>query len=88
MAIIVMLAGVMAILNLPIAQYPKIAPPEVSISSNYPGASAETVENAVTQVVERQMKGIDGLMYITSTSSSNGQSSITLTFESGMLSEP
>ena len=83
MAIIVMLAGVMAILNLPIAQYPKIAPPEVSISSNYPGASAETVENAVTQVVERQMKGIDGLMYITSTSSSNGQSSITLTFESG-----
>ena len=82
-AILIMLVGVLAINNLPIEQYPKIAPPQVTVRAVYPGADAETVENSVTQVIEQQMKGIDGLMYMTSSSSATGSASVTLTFENG-----
>ncbi|MEC5159570.1 MULTISPECIES: efflux RND transporter permease subunit [unclassified Janthinobacterium] len=82
-AIVIMLAGVIAILGLPIAQYPSIAPPSISISGSYPGASAKTVEDAVTQVIEQKMKGIDGLSYMSSSSDSTGGISLTLTFKSG-----
>ena len=80
-AILIMLVGVLAINNLPIEQYPKIAPPQVTVRAVYPGADAETVENSVTQVIEQQMKGIDGLMYMTSSSSATDSASVTLTFE-------
>ncbi|MHA6718730.1 efflux RND transporter permease subunit [Sphingomonas sp. RS6] len=82
-AIIVMLMGAGAIYSLPIAQYPDIAPPQVNISASYPGASAETVQNNVTQVIEQQLTGIDGLLYFSSTSSSRGQVTISATFEKG-----
>jgi multidrug efflux pump len=82
-AIVIMLAGVLAIEGLPIAQYPPIAPPAVSISANYPGASAKTVEDSVTQVIEQKMKGIDHLTYMSSTSDSSGNVNITLTFDAG-----
>ncbi|MGD9506277.1 MAG: efflux RND transporter permease subunit [Syntrophobacteraceae bacterium] len=82
-AIIIMLAGLLAIQTLPIAQYPSIAPPAVAIDSTYPGASAKTVEDTVVQVIEKQMKGIDHLLYMSSTSDSTGASTITLTFEAG-----
>jgi len=82
-AIIVMLGGVLAIKGLPISQYPSIAPPSISISGSYPGASAKTVEDAVTQIIEQKMKGIDGLSYMASTSDSTGAISITLTFKNG-----
>ena len=82
-AIVIMLAGVISILSLPIAQYPSIAPPSISISGSYPGASAKTVEDAVTQVIEQKMKGIDGLRYMASSSDATGGISITLTFSSG-----
>lgn len=83
LAIIVMLAGVLSIMNLPIAQYPSIALPQVSISANYPGASARTVEDSVTQIVEQRMKGLDGLLYMSSTSDGSGAASTTLTFKAG-----
>lgn len=79
-AIVIMLAGVLSIRALPIEQYPKVAPPTVAISASYPGASAETVENAVTQVIEQRLTGIDHLRYFTS-SSQDGSMTITLTFE-------
>ena len=82
-AIILMLAGVLAIKTLPIAQYPSIAPPAVSITATYPGASAETVASTVTQPIEQQMKGLDHLEYFSSTSDSSGASTITLTFAQG-----
>ncbi|WP_129775394.1 efflux RND transporter permease subunit [Peristeroidobacter soli] len=82
-AIIVMLAGTLAVTTLPIAQYPDIAPPAISITANYPGASAKTVEDTVTQVIEQKMKGLDRLAYMSSTSESSGQVTITLTFENG-----
>ena len=82
-AIIVMLAGVLAIMKLPIAQYPTIAPPAVSISATYPGADAKTVQDTVTQIIEQNMNGIDNLMYMSSTSDSSGSVTITLTFDSG-----
>ena len=82
-AIVIMLGGILAIMGLPIAQYPSIAPPSISISGSYPGASAKTVEDAVTQVIEQKMKGIDGLRYMNSSSDSTGGISITLTFRSG-----
>ena len=63
-AILIMLVGSIAIYGLPIEQYPRIAPPTVSIRATYPGADAETVENSVTQVIEQQMKGLDGLSYL------------------------
>ena len=84
LAIIVMLGGVGAILALPIAQYPDVAPPQVSINASYPGASAETIENSVTQVIEQTLTGIDGLLYFQSTSSSRGQVSISATFDKGV----
>ncbi|GLV22978.1 multidrug efflux RND transporter permease subunit [Sphingobium sp. TomMM35A] len=82
-AIGIMLAGLGAMLALPIAQYPDIAPPAVNIRANYPGASADTVETSVTQVIEQQLTGIDGLMYFSSTSTANGQSRINVTFNKG-----
>lgn len=82
-AIIIMLAGLLAIIKLPVAQYPTIAPPSVSISANYPGADASTVQNTVTQVIEQNMNGIDNLVYMSSTSDSSGSASIMLTFEAG-----
>jgi multidrug efflux pump len=82
-AIIIMLAGVLAIKKLPVAQYPAIAPPQVSINATYPGASAKTLEDTVTQVIEQKMNGIDNLTYMSSTSDSNGSVTITLTFNAG-----
>src|SRR6201996_9166563 len=82
-AIVIALAGVLAIETLPIAQYPTIAPPAVSISATYPGASAATVQNSVTQVIEQQLTGVDNLLYFSSSSSSSGQVSITATFAPG-----
>ena len=78
-----MMLGVGAIFSLPVEQYPDIAPPEVNIRATYPGASAETLENSVTQVIEQQLTGIDGLIYFSSTSSSRGQVTITATFSKG-----
>ncbi|WP_316391069.1 efflux RND transporter permease subunit [Citrobacter farmeri] len=83
LAIILMLAGVLAIMQLPVAQYPTIAPPAVAISATYPGADAQTVQDTVTQVIEQNMNGIDNLMYMSSTSDSAGSVTITLTFQSG-----
>ncbi|HDS2523777.1 TPA: efflux RND transporter permease subunit [Klebsiella pneumoniae subsp. pneumoniae] len=83
LAIIMMIAGGLAILQLPIAQYPTIAPPAVAISATYPGADAQTVQDTVTQVIEQNMNGIDNLMYMSSTSDSAGSVTITLTFKSG-----
>ncbi|ATY32382.1 efflux RND transporter permease subunit [Sphingomonas psychrotolerans] len=82
-AIIVMLMGVGAIMSLPIAQYPDVAPPQVNVRASYPGASAETVQNSVTQVIEQQLTGIDGLIYFSSSSTSRGQVNISATFEKG-----
>lgn len=79
-ALIIMLAGVLSLRSLPVSQYPNIAPPTVVISANYPGASAKIVEDSVTQVIEQRMTGIDHLRYISSTSDSFGNASITLTF--------
>ncbi|CUH39854.1 Multidrug-efflux transporter MexB [Jannaschia seosinensis] len=83
LSILIMGIGVLAIRTLPISQYPQIAPPTVSVNAVYPGASAQTVANTVTQVLEEQMTGLDGLRYFSSTSSSAGTASITLTFETG-----
>jgi multidrug efflux pump len=82
-SIVIMLAGAGAILFLPIEQYPDIAPPSVNIRATYPGASAETLETSVTQVIEQQLTGIDGLLYFASTSSSQGSATITATFDKG-----
>lgn len=82
-AIIVMLAGVISIANLPVEQYPEIAPPAITINATYPGASAKAVEDAVTQVIEQQMKGIDNLRDIAASSSADGMMAMTLTFEAG-----
>ncbi len=82
-AIVMMVAGALAIYNLPISQYPPIAPPSISIESFYPGASAETVENTVTQIIEQKMTGFDKLLYLSGTSDSAGASRIELTFAPG-----
>ena len=79
-AIIIMLAGGISILNLPISQYPSIAPPTIGITAQYPGASAQTVQDTVTQVIEQNMNGLDYLLYMSSTSDSSGQAQITLNF--------
>jgi hydrophobe/amphiphile efflux-1 (HAE1) family protein len=81
LAIVVMMAGALSLFKMPIEQYPNIAPPSVSISTSLPGASAETLENSVTQVIEQSLTGIDSLRYFTSSSDSDGNVSITLTFE-------
>ncbi|KAF1369716.1 efflux RND transporter permease subunit [Yokenella regensburgei] len=83
LAIILMIAGGLAILQLPVAQYPTIAPPAVAVTATYPGADAQTVQDTVTQVIEQNMNGIDNLMYMSSTSDSAGNVTITLTFNSG-----
>lgn len=82
-ALVIMLAGGLAAIRLPIAQYPEIAPPEVTITTKYPGASAKTIEDSVTQVIEQNMTGLDHFIYMKSESSSAGTVTITLTFESG-----
>ncbi|WP_079223415.1 MULTISPECIES: multidrug efflux RND transporter permease subunit SmeE [Stenotrophomonas] len=82
-AIIIMLAGALAVMKLPVSMYPEVAPPAVEISATYPGASAKVVEDSVTQIIEQNMKGLDGLIYFSSNSSANGQATITLTFEAG-----
>ena len=82
-AICIMLAGIFAVNTLPVSQYPTIAPPSVSIRSTYPGADAQTVERSVTQIIEQNMTGLDGYMYMSSSSDSFGNSSITITFEPG-----
>jgi len=83
LAIILMLAGIAAIFTLPIAQYPTIAPPAIQITANYPGASAKTVEDTVTQVIEQQMSGLDNFLYMSSTSDDSGTGTITITFAPG-----
>ncbi|MGB9700590.1 MAG: efflux RND transporter permease subunit [Thermodesulfobacteriota bacterium] len=82
-AIIIMAAGALAIYNLPVSQYPPIAPPSIYINAFYPGASAETVENSVTQIIEQKMTGLDKMIYLSATSDSAGTSRIELTFEPG-----
>ncbi|MGZ6010465.1 MAG: efflux RND transporter permease subunit [Caulobacteraceae bacterium] len=82
-AIVIMLAGALSIAFLPVAQYPDIAQPQVNINANYPGASPETAENSVTQVIEQQLTGLDGLIYFSSTSDANGGISISAVFKAG-----
>lgn len=82
-ALFIMGFGVFALFQLPVEQYPKIAPPKISVTAIYPGASAETLENTVTQVIEQNLTGIDNIRYIQSESSSAGRATITLTFEPG-----
>ena len=83
LAILICLTGALAISSLPVEQYPDLAPPNVRITANYPGASAQTLENTVTQVIEQNMTGLDNLMYMSSQSSATGQASITLNFRAG-----
>ncbi|MDU6410495.1 MAG: multidrug efflux RND transporter permease AcrD [Yersiniaceae bacterium] len=83
LAIILSLTGLLAIFSLPVEQYPNLAPPNVRITATYPGASAQTLENTVTQVIEQSMTGLDNLMYMTSDSSNTGQARVTLSFEAG-----
>jgi len=82
-AIIIMTSGGLAIYNLPVAQYPPIAPPSIAIDSFFPGASGETVENTVTQIIEQKMTGLDAMLYLAGTSSSSGASRVELTFAPG-----
>lgn len=83
LAILAIIIGTISVSNMPVEQYPRIAPPTVTVNAVYPGADAKTVENSVTQVIEQQMKGLDNLMYMSSSSSSNGMAQTTLTFENG-----
>ncbi|ONK01064.1 multidrug efflux RND transporter permease [Pectobacterium actinidiae] len=82
-SILIMLTGLLALRTLPVAQYPDVAPPSVRITANYSGASAQTLENSVTQVIEQQLTGLDNLLYFNSSSSSEGTVSITVTFAQG-----
>jgi len=82
-AIVIMLAGAFELTSLPVAQYPDVAPPTISIRATYPGASAETLQTSVTQIIEQQLTGIDGLLYFSSSSDSSGSASITATFAKG-----
>lgn len=83
-AILIMMAGILSINSLPVSQYPDIAPPTISISASYPGASSEVVENSVIQPIEQSLTGLDGLLYMSSSSQSSGRGSISLTFQSGI----
>ncbi|MGA2179350.1 MAG: efflux RND transporter permease subunit [Verrucomicrobiota bacterium] len=83
LSLLIMLGGVLAVTHLPVAQYPTVAPPSIAINANYAGASAETVQDTVTSVIEQQMNGIDNLLYMSSSSSASGQSTVTLYFQSG-----
>ncbi|MDP2157010.1 MAG: efflux RND transporter permease subunit, partial [Nitrospirota bacterium] len=82
-AIMIMLIGLLAIKTLPVSQYPPIAPPQITINAMYPGASAQTVQDTVTQVVEQKLNGIDNLIYMSSASDSAGTVAINLTFKAG-----
>lgn len=82
-SIVIMLAGVLSISQLPVAQYPEVAPPSVSISATYPGASAKTVEDSVVQIIEQNITGIDNVEYMSSTAESTGRAEVTLTFKAG-----
>jgi len=82
-AIVMMLAGLLAIKTLPVSQYPPVAPPAISVDAFYPGASAKTVENTVTQIIEQKMTGLDRLLYMSASSDSAGHGSVTLTFQPG-----
>ena len=82
-AIFIMLAGALSITSLPIAQFPRLAPPAISVITTYPGASAKTLEDTVTQVIEQKLNGIDNLRYIEAESTSTGTLTLTVTFESG-----
>ena len=83
LAILLCLTGTLAIFSLPVEQYPDLAPPNVRVTANYPGASAQTLENTVIQVIEQNMTGLDNLMYMSSQSSGTGQASVTLSFKAG-----
>lgn len=82
-AILIMLAGALAILRLPVSQYPDVAPPAIDINGFYPGASAQTVQDTVVQIIEQNMNGLDGYRYMTSSSTADGNLSITVTFNQG-----
>ncbi len=82
-AIMIMLAGLLSIKRLPVSQYPAIAPPQITINAMYPGASAQTVQDTVTQIIEQKLNGIDNLLYMQSTSDSAGGASINITFKAG-----
>jgi multidrug efflux pump len=82
-SILILVAGALSLTKLPVAQYPSIAPPSVAITATYPGASAETLQDTVTTVIEQQLNGIDGLLYMASVSQSSGQATITIYFEPG-----
>src|SRR5437016_14004236 len=82
-AILIALGGLLALMRLPAEAYPQIAPPQVAVTTTYPGASAATVETTVTQVIEQQLTGLDNLLYFTSQSASDGSANITLTFQNG-----
>ena len=82
-ALFILLGGALAITMLPVAQYPTIAPPSIVISANYPGATAQVLDDAVTSVIEQEMNGADGLQYVESQSEANGSVSITVTFLPG-----
>ena len=81
--ILVMLAGALSIFRLPVSQYPAIAPLAISVTTSYPGASAKTLEDTVTQVIEQRMNGLDNLRYMASSSDSAGNAAVTLTFDAG-----
>src|SRR5579863_4677684 len=83
LAAVILLGGALAIPSLPVSQYPSIAPPQVTVTSNYIGANAESVESAVTNPLEQQINGVEGLRYLSSSSADNGVSSITATFNLG-----
>ncbi len=82
-SLLIMLLGGLAITQLPVAQYPSVAPPSISINASYSGASAETLQNTVTSIIEQNMNGIDNLLYISSSSNSSGQATISLYFQPG-----
>ncbi|TBR12417.1 MAG: multidrug efflux RND transporter permease subunit, partial [Lysobacter sp.] len=82
-AIMIVIAGLLSIRGLGVESYPNIAPPQVGVSATYPGANAETVERAVTQIIEQQLSGIDNLDYFSASSGSDGSSSLSLTFKPG-----
>jgi len=86
-SILISLSGLIALINMGVESYPTVAPPQITIRATYPGADAQTTEQAITQVIEQQLTGIDNLLYFSSTSSANGTASITLTFETGTDSD-